>query len=232
MFDVRYFDKLNSTNTKAKNVLIDRSVIVTKKQTKGRGRFKRQWSSRPGGLYFSMCLKVNDIKKIGYYTFIAVLSVFKAINSLLGIKSVIKWPNDLLFKGKKLCGILSEGVIGKDKFIIVGIGVNTNNKIPKLLDNKASSLSKIKNKKIKNDMLLKSILIYFEKYLKLLDGKKYKKIRDEWKKHSFLGNFVEVQTINKKYKGIAYDINSDLDLILKVDGKKVKISEGDILVEK
>ena len=67
-------------------------------------------------------------------------------------------------------------------------------------------------------MLLKSILIYFEKYLKLLDGKKYKKIRDEWKKHSFLGNFVEVQTINKKYNFIKispeYQVFNDYHLFI------------------
>jgi len=231
MFDIRYFDKLDSTNTKAKSVLVDNLVIVSKRQLKGKGRFSRKWSSSLGGLYFSICLRVDKIDIIGYYTFIAALSVFKAIKSI-GIKTTIKWPNDLLFDDKKVCGILSEGVIGKEKFIIVGIGVNTNNKIPLSLNKKAISLCDIKNKEIKNKELLERILVYFEKYLKLVENKKYKKIRDDWKKNSFLGSKVRVESIGKKYEGVAYDINSKLDLILGINGKKVKIKEGDILVER
>jgi len=232
MFDIRYFNKLDSTNTKAKLLLKDKVVIVANSQVKGRGRFKRKWSSGLGGLYFSVCLKVNKLDIIGYYTFIAALSVFNSVKDLLGVKAVIKWPNDLLFDGKKLCGILSESKLGKEKFIVVGIGVNTNNKIDSSLTKKAVTLSKIKNKKIDNKKLLKKILVYFEKYLKLIEGKKYKKIILDWKKNSFLGSEVKVETINGKYSGIAYDISSDLDLILKVNGKKVKIKEGDVLVER
>ncbi len=116
------FEELESTNTYLKehyNEYDDCTVIRAFKQTKGRGRFARIWESK-NDLTFSILFKT---KKIAHH-FIAPLAVSSAL-AINSVKSVIKWPNDILVEGKKVCGILIEKILNKDTNIdIVGIGVN------------------------------------------------------------------------------------------------------------
>ncbi len=218
MFKIYHFKRLNSTNTKAKFFGIN-SVIIADEQIKGKGRFKRNWKSSKGGIYLSLVLPKTT--KPQFYTFIAALSAKKALN----IKKIrIKWPNDLIYGKKKVCGILTEL---KEKKAIVGIGINTNNEIPFSLKNKAISLKYIKKKGINNEKVIKVLLKNFESYLK---SKQSKIIRD-WKRNSFLGSQVKVKTLNGAYKGIAYDIDKDCFLILKdKNGNKIQVREGDIII--
>lgn len=225
MFKIYYFKKLSSTNNKAKEFLKN-SVIIADEQIKGKGRFKREWSSAKGGIYLSIVLENFNPQ---YLTFIAAISTQMAIRDIYGLNTIIKWPNDLIYNKKKLCGILA--LIDKEK-AIVGIGINTNNKIPKLLENKAISLNKLINKKINNKLIIKRLLNHFEKYLKLLRNKKYSKIINDWKKNSFLGSNIKVKTLNRIYFGTAFDVDKDCFLILKDEkNKKIKIVEGDVLLE-
>ncbi len=225
MFKVYHFNNVNSTIDKAMD-FPEKSVIVADLQLKGKGRFKRSWSSSKGGIYLSIVLESLNPQ---YLTFIAAISTQKAIKEVCNINTVIKWPNDLICNKKKLCGILT--VIKKEK-AIVGIGINTNNIIPKTLKDKAVSLNKIINKKINNKSIINNLLKHFEFYLKLLKNKKHNRIIKDWKKASFLGHKVKVKTINKTYEGVAYDVDKDCFLILKDrKGKKIKVIEGDVLVE-
>ena len=208
MFKVYHFKSLDSTNKKARS-FEKNSVIIADEQTKGKGRFKRGWSSSKDGIYISIVLP--NISRSHFYTFIACLSALKAIN-IKGIK--IKWPNDLIYKKKKLCGILTET---KNNKSIIGIGINSNNKIPFSLKNKAISLSKISNRKIDNNSIIKKILKNYENYLKLLEKREYWKIINDWKKNSFLGEKIKVKTLNKTYIGTAQDIDKDCFLILKTN---------------
>ena len=226
MFKVYHFKKLTSTNDRAKD-FTENSVSIADEQTKGKGRFKRGWSSAKGGIYLSIVSKIKD--KPSYLTLIAAISTQKAIEDIYGIKTIIKWPNDLIYNGKKVCGILTT--INKQKAII-GIGMNTNNKIPFSLRNKATSLNKILKKKVNNKKIIKRLLNHFGNYLKLLKNRKYSKIIKDWKKNSFLGFNIEVKTGNKKYIGIACNIDKNLFLILKdKEGRKIKIIEGDIIIK-
>ena len=128
MFKVYHFNKVGSTFDKAKKLPIG-SVVVSDIQTKGKGRFSRNWSSSSGGIYLSIVLEKEDMN---YLTFIAAIAAQKAIKDIYDVKTVIKWPNDLLYKKQKLCGILTTI---KNK-TIVGIGINTNNRVKKLLYSK------------------------------------------------------------------------------------------------
>jgi BirA family transcriptional regulator, biotin operon repressor / biotin---[acetyl-CoA-carboxylase] ligase len=243
MFKIYHFNKLNSTNDKAKNFK-ENAVIIADEQTKGKGRFKRIWNSGKSGIYLSIVLPEKDVS---YLTFIAAISAQKAIKDTYSLKTMIKWPNDLLYKKNKLCGILTEI---KDKKAIVGIGINTNNKVPLELKNKATSLSKILNQDINNKKIINKLLNYFEKYLKLLKSRKYSKIISDWKKLSFLGEKVKIKTLNKTIEGVAYDIDNECFLIVKTNklsnsknfkglekpkifqkGKKIRIIEGDIFIQ-
>lgn len=223
MFKIYHFDSLNSTNEKAKKFETN-SVIISEEQTEGKGRFKRSWSSSKGGIYMSIVTKM--VEKPQYLTLIAAISAKKALNN----KEIkIKWPNDLIFNKKKICGILTET---KNNKAIIGIGINTNNKINKSLEKKAISLNIILNKKINNELIIKKLLGYFKKYKKLLENKNYNKIINDWKKNSFLDSKIKVKTMNKTYEGIAYSIDKDCFLVLKdKKGKKITIKEGDVLLE-
>lgn len=230
MFKIISFKRLDSTNTKAKQILKPNIVIITKEQVKGKGRFKRDWSSSKGGIYLSLIIKIKTTKELPYITLIAAISAQKAIKESLDIKTTIKWPNDLLYKQRKLCGILTESVIGKQKLAIVGIGINTNNKIPSTLNKKAISLNNILNKKINNKKIISNLLKNFEKYHSILKDKKYSKIISDWKRNSFLGSKIRVKTINKTYSGIAFDIDKNCLLIIKNKKEKITIKEGDIIL--
>jgi BirA family biotin operon repressor/biotin-[acetyl-CoA-carboxylase] ligase len=219
MFKVYRFKKVSSTNEKGKSFKTN-SVILAEEQAKGRGRFRRAWNSPKGGIYMSIILEKDNPN---YLTLIASIAVEKAISDVTGIKTKIKWPNDLIYKKKKLCGILTKV---KDKAII-GIGINSNNKIPKLLP-KATSLSLILNKKVNNNAIIRKVIKNIEYYIKLLKNKEYSKIRNDWKKLSFLGSKIIVKTTKKTYSGTAFDIDKDCFLIIKTKGNKKRIIEGDI----
>ena len=128
-YKIHHFKSLASTQEKAKEFsrkgLSDIAVIADI-QTEGRGRFKRKWVSGKGGLWMSILLKPKNTENLQYLTFAAAVSVFNSIKKISNISTKIKWPNDLHYKGKKLCGILTEGIFGKDNFVVVGIGLNTN----------------------------------------------------------------------------------------------------------
>ncbi|MFC1704978.1 biotin--[acetyl-CoA-carboxylase] ligase [Nanoarchaeota archaeon] len=228
MFKTYYFKTLSSTNDRAKRYPLN-SVVIADEQTKGKGRFHRNWSSSKGGLYMSIVLDPHD--KPGYLTFIAAISVRNAIKKALGLKTGLKWPNDILYDGKKLCGILSESIFsGKNSKMVVGIGLNVNNKIPKSLSQKAISLKSIIKKEINKERLIKVLLKEFEKLYKDYKNKKYPKIRNEWKKLSdTIGRKIKAKTQQGTYIGKAIDVDKDCHLILKLkDDSKKKIIEGDI----
>lgn len=128
---VLVFDELASTNTTAAELAAlpdgDGLVIVAKNQTTGRGQYGRVWQSRPGSsLLMSVVLKPPpDLLRPAILTAFAAVAVAEAVFALAGAQTRIKWPNDLLIRGKKTCGILIEQ---HGSTAILGIGLNLNQK--------------------------------------------------------------------------------------------------------
>ena len=130
--NIIHFDDIDSTNIKAKELaqknIEDGSLIIAEKQTLGSGRFNRKWISPIGGLWFTLVLRPTipptEAPKI---TQIAAASIYKTLMDF-NISTTIKWPNDILLKGKKLCGILAEMKCDMDSvhYLILGIGMNIN----------------------------------------------------------------------------------------------------------
>lgn len=151
-----YFDEISSTQVYAKEQAklgIKDEVYITKKQTGGIGRNGHTWFASEGGLYFSFITDhYNDI-----YTLTVGVAVYKALEELYGIKTQIKWPNDILVNGKKIAGIICEKV---KNVIIVGIGINTNFEKEKLKDlvSIATTLKSLLGIEIDNDILLDKII--------------------------------------------------------------------------
>jgi BirA family biotin operon repressor/biotin-[acetyl-CoA-carboxylase] ligase len=124
---VLVFDSLDSTNTAAAALATpdaDGLVILADFQTAGRGRFGRVWQSRPGAsLLMSVVLyPPAELRRPSVLTAWAAVAVGEAVFSLTGVQAKVKWPNDLLIRGKKVCGILIE----QGRAVVAGIGLNLN----------------------------------------------------------------------------------------------------------
>ena len=149
-------DKLNGT------------VIVSDKQTSGRGRFEKKWFSPSGGLWFSIILKPSaSLHKIQNITLLSAAAIAQVLNECYKVDVRIKWPNDIYYNQKKLAGILteSENVAGRI-IIVTGIGLNINNTdfgsdytAPEC----AVSLSEILKRPLDRNALLADLLNNFEK---------------------------------------------------------------------
>ncbi|MCR4874515.1 MAG: biotin--[acetyl-CoA-carboxylase] ligase [Clostridia bacterium] len=129
---IEYKDVTTSTNEDVKNLLHDglrgNLAVIAKEQHSGRGRIGHKFSSPRGGIYLSLNVGItNAIKeKLSLLTPIAAVAVNRAIKSILGISTDIKWINDLYKNGKKICGILAEANVDNNeiKSVIIGIGID------------------------------------------------------------------------------------------------------------
>jgi len=167
---IKKYKKVKSTNEIALRLIkknySEPTLIISEKQTNGRGRVGKKWVSKKGNIFISLFFKFNQ-RKINFKQF-AILNAFlikKVISKTISTNVTIKWPNDLLFNKKKFCGILQE-VIKFDNFdyLIVGIGLNTNID-PQNKGFKSTSLKNILKKKINNQKVLNNIVVAYEKFL-------------------------------------------------------------------
>ena len=164
------FKSVKSTNDIALMLIkrdnIKPSIILSERQTKGRGTMGKKWISKKGNLFLSIFFDMSK-KKIDFKKF-AILNAYllrSILTKKFSNKIKIKWPNDLLFKKKKICGILQETIINAGKkFLIVGIGINTNLD-PKNSSFSSTSLKHITNKNIDNKKLFIMIKKNYEKLL-------------------------------------------------------------------
>lgn len=237
MHKIYHFKSLTSTQDKAKELAkkgMSNIVIVADTQTKGRGRFNRKWYSDKGGLWMSILLKPANVENMQYLTFTAAISIIKYIKKLTRLSTKIKWPNDVHYKGKKLCGILTESFLGKENYVIVGIGVNVNQvKFHYEIIDIATSLKILKKKTIDIKKLTQNIISeFFMLYNNYYNKNKFNKIINIWKKNcDTINKNVIVSTRTKKIGGKAIGVDNNCNLLLKMKNNKVvKITEGDINV--
>ncbi len=239
--DLEVFDTIDSTNSYAKALSedkkLDGTVIVANEQTAGRGRTSRKFFSSKDGVYLSFILKPDHNNfNVGLLTLAVALSVKKALTDISGLDLEIKWPNDILFGDKKLCGILSEAqtdaLNGKVKYIICGIGINCNNTFfPDEISDIAVSLRQACGKAIdKNELLIKllyeldNVLYRQPYYINPCD------MLLEYKKSlTLLGKQVSVIYPEYELCGIAKDIDLNGGLIVSLpDGEQKSIFSGEV----
>ena len=157
---------VSSTNTLLKQLSLQGAehgtVLTAHTQTGGRGLLGRSFVSPSGGLYLSMLLcpdcAAEDILTLTPCTAVAVC---RAIEKVCGISPGIKWPNDLIYGGKKICGILSESVYGAALKVILGIGINVNTPseaFPDELRDIASSVFALTGKETDTDGLCRAVI--------------------------------------------------------------------------
>ncbi len=208
------------------------TIVIAEKMVSGKGRLGRKWFAEKGGLWFTVIYKPFSLVNMQLITLAAGLSIAKSIRELYTLEAKLKWPNDVLINEKKVAGVLVEARIEADasNYVLVGIGVNVNNEVPKVL-NTATTLKSLLGKKVYRLPLLKSIVLYLDKYYtRLLEGKT-KDIVTEWKKFSStINREVTVIFNNESIKGKAVDLHSDGSLVILRDEKhRIRVYAGDVL---
>jgi len=233
-----YSETVDSTNSYGKKLVNKKTpegtIVVADVQTKGRGRKDRSWSSPLGGLWFSVILYPNiSPQNAMLVTMASSVSIAQAISEITDLNPVVKWPNDLLINGKKICGILTEldAEIDKINYCVVGIGINVNNQIDTNLKDIATSLNNETGKHVSRVELLKLIISKLdENYAKLL-SKDYRSIRDIWFKYAnIIGKKVQVSAEKSTIKGVVSDVDESGCLILKTTDGKVRVVSGDLTI--
>ena len=175
------FKSVKSTNNVALRLIKKKNlapvIIISERQTEGRGTMGKKWVSKKGNLFFSILFEIND-KKINFRHY-AILNAYLLkgiISKEISKKIKIKWPNDLLYNKNKICGILQEVVnYNGKKFLVVGAGINTNFSPPKK-GFLSTSLKDIANKNIDNIKLINKIKKDFENFLTKVKRHSYSEI--------------------------------------------------------
>lgn len=172
--EVLYFDTIDSTNIKAKELAEkgypSGTLVVADKQESGKGRRGRSWVSPSGtGIFMTLMIKPDiNPNNASMLTLVAALAVAKAITSVTGEEAMIKWPNDIVVNGKKVCGILTEMNAQFDyiNHIVVGIGINVHNEsFPEEISQMASSLMiEAGGKRFHRAQIIAETMSYFEQY--------------------------------------------------------------------
>ncbi|MFZ5517503.1 MAG: biotin--[acetyl-CoA-carboxylase] ligase [Candidatus Zhuqueibacterota bacterium] len=236
------FWTVSSTNNFAYKLamhgLDEGTLVIAEEQSHGRGRKARVWDSQFNqGLWFSLILRPDiAASKVGLLPFLASVSIAEAVESLIGLRPELKWPNDALLAGKKFCGILSEVefINGRIKFIILGIGLNVNHKpddFSPAIREQATSLRIQAGIRINRTDLLAHILRRFEINYSSFKSNGISPILKQWKARcSRLGKSIQVVQEDTRYDGIFQDIDSEGCLILKLNtGQTLKVIAGDVV---
>jgi len=206
-------------------------IIIAGEQIAGRGRMKRTWLSPKGSLALSIIL-YPSVVHLPFLVMLASLAVVHSIRAVTGLKSQVKWPNDVLINGKKVAGILIESEVRGSEvdYAIIGIGVNVNLRLSDFPDIllTATSLSDELGRDISLLDVTQRLLVEVERlYLALLAGES---IYEEWRSSLvMLGKRVHVKSGETEYEGTAESVAKDGTLLLRhSDGSLSKFVAGDV----
>lgn len=173
---IYYYKQMDSTNIKAKQLgetgTKNGTLVITESQTKGRGRRGKTWVSPAGvNCYFTILLRPDlAAEKASMITLISALALARAIKDKSKLSTVIKWPNDVVANGKKLCGILTESSTDLEyiNYVVVGIGVNMNQvEFPEEIRHMASSIKVETGRQVNRAEIIGCFLDYFESYYEM-----------------------------------------------------------------
>lgn len=234
-------EKLPTTSTLAKEIAPQQqegTVVVAEEQTGGRGRLGRQWySPRGGGIWASIILKPRiRPEKAFQLTQVAAVAVVKAIGKAAGLKAGIKWPNDIIVGGKKVCGILTEMNAEADAInhIILSIGLNVNKgseEVPHDLKGKIAFLGTECGFWISRKQLLAVLLKELEEaYFEYLENGFASAVEDCRRFSLLLGREVRVVQMDRSFTGKAVQITGDGVLLIETGDGNIEVISGDVSV--
>jgi BirA family biotin operon repressor/biotin-[acetyl-CoA-carboxylase] ligase len=231
---IHYFSEIGSTMDAARELAKkgagEGTIVIAEAQTQGRGRLSREWLSPEGGIYFTLVLHPRISPAYApRINLMASVAVAATIRKLFGLKAELKWPNDVLIEGRKVCGILAEMDAEMDvvNFVNVGIGINANTSIPQF-EKTVTSLKDALGREISRKEFLSALLTEIEGQQPLLMKSD---LLEEWKKLSVtLNKDVRIVAPGEVIVGRAIDIDTTGALIVKEkDGSLKKAMAGDCI---
>ncbi len=245
--NINQYSSVASTNEEAAKLarrkVREWTVVWSMEQTAGRGRYQRRWESPYGaGLWFSIILRpeieLQYLNLINLGTAVIVGEFITGIMNTWGLDPVypveLKWPNDVLVNGKKICGILLESELSNDKlnYLVVGIGININQTVddfPESLQNSAISLRMTTGKKWELKELLEQFLGRYYRTLQDQTDRQFRGLVHRYQKYmAFKNHRVSVRLHHRTVTGKLRGINEFGHLILQVKGQERIITTGDL----
>ena len=231
---VVFYDTTDSTNTRAKEYARqtrerENVIFVANHQTAGRGRLGRSFVSKEGaGIYLSILTYPDESgADATAVTARAAVALARAIDSLAGTKTQIKWVNDIFLGGKKLAGILTEAEMlenGKIGYLVVGMGINVyKNAISDEISGIATSIESETDSAPDRNLLVASIV---KEYLTSTDDC----LADYRAKSLVIGKSVKVIKPTEQYEATVIGINDDFSLQIQRDGKEERLFTGEISI--
>lgn len=239
--EICYFDVTDSTNTQAKSLgegdAPNGTLVVAGKQESGRGRRGRSFESPAGtGIFMTLLLRPEiEPQNASMLTLVSALAVAKGIEHMVDLPVQIKWPNDIVINGKKVCGILTEMSAQMDyvNYIVIGIGINVGNEeFPEEIKDVATSIYLESGKHVNRAMLIEKIWEEFEDYYELYE--KTQDLSSLVKEYdSYLvnrGQKVRVLDSKEPYEGKAMGITDRGELIVDTWEARRLVSAGEVSV--
>lgn len=237
-----YYKQLDSTNTEIARLAMQGAehgtVVVAELQTAGRGRKGRSWESPAGeNIYMSVLLRPDFVPdKAPMLTLVMAYSVAQVIEEFEFAEVQIKWPNDLVLSGKKICGILTEMQLKGSEidYVVVGVGINVNTrKFPVELEDKATSLFLESGSKFERETIVENIVDNFEHaYRQFCNAQDLSFLQEVY--NSMLvnaGKEVRVLEPGNEYTAYAQGINSKGELMVRMlNGEEKAIYAGEVSV--
>ncbi len=238
---IHHFQTIDSTNSKAYQLALsgaeEGEVVVSESQEKGRGRLGRQWFSPPSlNLYLSVILRPRiPPHQAPLITLMAAVATADAIRKFSGLPPLIKWPNDILLRDRKVAGLLNEIHSEMDRvhFVILGIGVNLNmdeQQFSKEIRSIATSLKIEMGQTVSRKDFLESLLLELESWYSIFLKEGWAVVLNAWRERADIkGRKVKVTSFGETVVGTAIDVDSDGALILETEGgKQKKVMAGDV----
>lgn len=211
------------------------TTVFSEGQSKGRGRLGREWVSPKGkGIYLSLILRPKILPtEASKITLVSAIAVAKAIRKETLLPALIRWPNDILIEGRKVCGILTEmsAEVNTVKYLILGIGINVNTN-KEALPKGATSLKAELGDTVSRVELTKELLRHIEEQYFLFGEEGFGEIVSEWRNlSSMLGDRVKIVCQDKRLEGYAVDLDLSGALVIRHDsGFTEKVFAGDVIL--
>jgi len=234
------FETIDSTNSCARALAAcwaeEGTVVIADYQTAGRGRLGRTWLAAPGeNLTFSLVLRPQIAPDaMNLLSLVVAVGIARGIEAHTGVKVLCKWPNDLLYEGRKLAGILLEGILGADRVeaVIAGIGLNVNQQtFPEDLSSKATSLALATGSLHERSELFRAMLLSLEDEYLTQAATGFQHVVERWLDHApIIGKRISVETQGKVIEGVVRGISAGGGLIVSTQDGEQTFLAGDVTI--
>jgi BirA family biotin operon repressor/biotin-[acetyl-CoA-carboxylase] ligase len=239
---VMWFKKLSSTQDFAKCFILDNGisfadgfVIISNSQHNGLGRFGNRWISPRGGIWLSIILRSGlHPSRIMLFSYCASVAVSEAIERCTGIQSRLKWPNDILIRGRKVSGILVDASVESESIenLVIGIGVNANVKVAQIEGRLGgtnhsipiTSLQELLGRSCDKFNLIRFILQIFDELYSEIEADNTYPILDRWKKRAepIISKSVQIFCKKEQYSAKVVDLEEDGSLVVLRQGNRME----------